>query len=178
MGMFVQAPEPILTTAQILPFNAPRSIRASAQRIRLSERKDVEQLRRRAEVIWQRRAWEYFDLVGEIGFAFGLFGNVASRIFRGRTDSCRQSSLGRRSRQRRRAGRYGPGSCAGVYLRRHGRCCEQHAVARVRLEGCCIAGHRHLHLEFHERTGRALRTRRTTRDYGARRVRIADHPRS
>ena len=79
MGMFVQAPEPILTTAQILPFSAHRSIRASAQRIKLGERKDVEQLRRRAEVIWQRRAWEYFDLVGEIGFAFGLFGNVASR---------------------------------------------------------------------------------------------------
>ena len=30
-------------------------------------------------MIWQRRAWEYFDLVGEIGFAFGLFGNVTSR---------------------------------------------------------------------------------------------------
>jgi hypothetical protein len=78
VGVFLreQAPE---TTAQILPFNAPRSLQASAQRIKLNDGRDVEQLRRRSEVQWQRRAWEYFDVIAEIKYAFGLLGNVTGR---------------------------------------------------------------------------------------------------
>ncbi len=78
MGIFVRdaAPE---TTAKVLPFNAPRSLQASAQRVKLTEPRDVDQIRRRSEVVWQRRAWEYFDVIAEIGFAFGLLGNVTGR---------------------------------------------------------------------------------------------------
>jgi hypothetical protein len=77
MGIFVRSEE--TQDATILPFDTPRPIRASAQRIRLTDRGDVEQLRRRSEVVWQRRAWEYFDVIGEIGFAFSLLANVTSR---------------------------------------------------------------------------------------------------
>jgi len=78
VGIFVRdaAPE---TTAKVLPFNAPRSLQASAQRVKLTEPRDVDQIRRRSEVVWQRRAWEYFDVVGEIKYAFGLLGNVTGR---------------------------------------------------------------------------------------------------
>jgi hypothetical protein len=80
VGIFVRdAATPETTTAKVLPFNAPRPIRASAQRVRLGEPKDVDAIRRRSEVVWQRRAWEYFDIVAEIKFAFGLLGNVTSR---------------------------------------------------------------------------------------------------
>jgi hypothetical protein len=78
VGIFVREPAPE-TVAQILPFNAPRGLQASAQRVKLNEPRDVDQLRRRAEMVWQRRAWEYFDIIAEIGFAFGLLGNVTGR---------------------------------------------------------------------------------------------------
>jgi hypothetical protein len=78
VGIFVREPAPV-ETARILPFNAPRGLQASAQRVKLNEPRDVEQLRRRSEVVWQRRAWEYFDIVAEIKYAFGLLGNVTGR---------------------------------------------------------------------------------------------------
>jgi hypothetical protein len=79
VGIFVRdaAPE---TTAKILPFNAPRPLQASAQRVKLNDANDVEQIRRRrSEQQWQRRAWEYFDVIAEIKYAFGLLGNVTGR---------------------------------------------------------------------------------------------------
>jgi hypothetical protein len=78
VGIFVREPAPE-EVAKILPFNAPRGLQASAQRVKLNEPRDVEQLRRRSEVVWQRRAWEYFDIVAEIKYAFGLLGNVTGR---------------------------------------------------------------------------------------------------
>jgi len=78
VGIFVREPAPE-EVAKVLPFNAPRGLQASAQRVKLNEPRDVEQLRRRSEVVWQRRAWEYFDIVAEIKYAFGLLGNVTGR---------------------------------------------------------------------------------------------------
>lgn len=79
MGIFVRDSTPE-TSAQILPFNAPRGLRGSAQRVKLNDSRDVDQLRRRnTEAIWQRRAWEYFDIVAEIKYAFGLLANVTGR---------------------------------------------------------------------------------------------------
>jgi hypothetical protein len=82
MGLFVRNPLPeetTETTAEILPFNAPRGIRGSAQRIRLNNRQDVELLKLRSQQAWQRSAWDYFKLIGEISFAFTLLSNVTSR---------------------------------------------------------------------------------------------------
>jgi len=78
VGIFVREAPPE-TTAQILPFSAPRALQASAQRVKLNDSRDIEQIRRRSQVQWQRRAWEYFDVIAEIGFAFGLLGNVTGR---------------------------------------------------------------------------------------------------
>ena len=78
MGIFVRSEAPA-EDATVIPFNAVRALRGSAQRIKLTDRKDVEALARRSHVEWQRRAWEYFDAVAEIKFAFGLLGNVTSR---------------------------------------------------------------------------------------------------
>ena len=78
MGIFLRSDAPA-EDAIVIPFSTIRPLRGSAQRIRLTERKDVEALARRSHVEWQRRAWEYFDAVAEIKFAFGLLGNVTSR---------------------------------------------------------------------------------------------------
>jgi len=78
VGIFVRESAPV-EAAKIIPFNAPRALQASAQRVKLNEPRDVEQLRRRSEVVWQRRAWEYFDIIAEIKYAFGLLGNVTGR---------------------------------------------------------------------------------------------------
>lgn len=79
MGLFVRDPQPTETTAEILPFDARRAIRGSAQRVKLNNRRDVELLRLRSQQAWQRSAWDYFKVIGEIGFAFNLLANVTSR---------------------------------------------------------------------------------------------------
>lgn len=63
-----------------LPFSAHRPITASAQRVRLRDPAEIEAIKRRSQTQWQRLSWDYYDAVAEIKFAFGLLGNVTSRI--------------------------------------------------------------------------------------------------
>jgi hypothetical protein len=54
---------------------------AAAQKVNLSDKSAIEQLnKRRAGAAWQDDAWEFYDAVGEIKYAFRLFSNVLSRI--------------------------------------------------------------------------------------------------
>ena len=65
-----------------LPFDAPRPFTAAAARVNVTEKRDVEMLARRASSAagqWQADAFEYYDHIGEVKFAFNLFANVASR---------------------------------------------------------------------------------------------------
>lgn len=81
MGIFVRRndDDPHSDDARIIPFAQRRGLTASAQRVRLTDRDDIERLQRRGRTAWQARAWEYFDVIGEIGFAFEMKASVVSR---------------------------------------------------------------------------------------------------
>ena len=62
-------------------YSMPRQLVASAQQVKLRDPASVDQLRKNANVSeWQSAAWEYFDLISEVKFAFSLLGNVTSRV--------------------------------------------------------------------------------------------------
>lgn len=65
------------------PFNAPRAITAAASQLNISDKGEAERFRaRRASGVngWQSEAWEYYDAIGEIKYAFSLVASVVSRI--------------------------------------------------------------------------------------------------
>lgn len=54
---------------------------AAAIKVNLQDKKQLDHIqKRRAASSWQEDAWEYYDLVGEIKYAFRLFANVLSRV--------------------------------------------------------------------------------------------------
>ena len=64
-------------------FNAPRPLTAAAAQIRLDDRGEAEQFKSRrnsASTSWQSEAWEYYDSIGEVKYAFNLVASVVSRI--------------------------------------------------------------------------------------------------
>lgn len=66
---------------QPLPYTAVRSLTASARRVNLDDPNAVEMLARvRNGNVWQSEAWEYYDAIGEIKYAFTLVANVMSRV--------------------------------------------------------------------------------------------------
>jgi hypothetical protein len=69
--------------AESASFNAPRPLTAAAVQIPLNDKGEAERFRaRRASGIqgWQSEAWEYYDAVGEVKYAFNLVSSVVSRI--------------------------------------------------------------------------------------------------
>ena len=66
-----------------LPYSTPRTLTASAVQIKLKDKAESEQFKsRRSSSVsqWQDEAWEYYDAIGEIKYAFSLVGSVVSRI--------------------------------------------------------------------------------------------------
>jgi len=62
-------------------YNAPRAITASAARIDVKNKSELEAVKRRlTSSAWQGDAWDFYDLIGEIQFSANLIANVASRI--------------------------------------------------------------------------------------------------
>jgi hypothetical protein len=62
-------------------YNAPRSLTASAARIDLKNKKEVDAISKRRQTDkWQQEAWQYFDLIGEIKYSANLVANVMSRV--------------------------------------------------------------------------------------------------
>jgi len=69
--------------AVAVPYNAPRVMTASAAQLRMNDRMEFEQFRARRNAsssAWQAEAWEYYDAIGEIKYAFNLVASVVSRI--------------------------------------------------------------------------------------------------
>lgn len=63
------------------PYSAYRALTGAAARVNVRDKTQVEQItRRRSQSVWQDDAWEYYDLIGEVKYAFRLFANVLSRI--------------------------------------------------------------------------------------------------
>lgn len=62
-------------------YNAARPLTASAARVDLKNKKEVDSIsKRRKSDSWQEEAWDYFDLIGEIKSSANLIANVMSRI--------------------------------------------------------------------------------------------------
>lgn len=67
--------------ARALPANAHRGLTASAARLDLSSKDEVDRLKqRKMSDTWQTDAWEYFDAIGEIKYSGNLIGAVLSRV--------------------------------------------------------------------------------------------------
>ena len=69
--------------AQAASYSAPRGLTAAASQVRLNDKGEAEQFRSRrtsGSTAWQSEAWEYYDAIGEIKYAFNLVASVVSRI--------------------------------------------------------------------------------------------------
>jgi hypothetical protein len=62
----------------VLRFNQPRPIVGAAQRLNLS--RFGEKLDKRPPQEWQIAAWRFFEVIGEVHYAFNLIGQVCSRV--------------------------------------------------------------------------------------------------
>lgn len=74
---------PGVEQARPAAYNAPRTLTAAAAQVKITDRTEFEQFRSRraaASSAWQSEAWEYYDAIGEIKYAFNLVANVVSRI--------------------------------------------------------------------------------------------------
>lgn len=73
---------PGLKRAQPAKYNAPRGLTASSEKISLGNREQVEATRRRESVtaLWQIQAWQCYDNVGEVNYAFNYSASVLSRV--------------------------------------------------------------------------------------------------
>lgn len=64
-------------------YSAPRPLTAAAVQIKVNDKGEYEQFRARRSAsssAWQQEAWEYYDAIGEIKYAFNLVASVVSRI--------------------------------------------------------------------------------------------------
>lgn len=75
--------EPGTNPAKAAAYNVARPITAAAAQVRTGNKQEAEQFRTRRSsptAQWQAEAWEYFDAIGEIKYAFNLVASVVSRI--------------------------------------------------------------------------------------------------
>jgi hypothetical protein len=64
-------------------FNSPRPLTAAAAQVNIGDKSEAEYFKARrqsASTSWQSEAWEYYDSIGEIKYAFNLVASVVSRI--------------------------------------------------------------------------------------------------
>lgn len=69
--------------AEAQGFNTPRPLTAAAAQVNLQDKGEAELFKARrqsASTSWQTEAWEYYDSIGEIKYAFNLVASVVSRI--------------------------------------------------------------------------------------------------
>jgi hypothetical protein len=64
-------------------YSTPRTLTAAAAQIKINDKGEFEQFKARRSAgssSWQQEAWEYYDAIGEIKYAFNLVASVISRI--------------------------------------------------------------------------------------------------
>lgn len=69
--------------AEPVAFNQPRGLTAAAAQVKLDDKTEAELFKARrqsASGAWQTEAWEYYDSIGEVKYAFNLVASVVSRI--------------------------------------------------------------------------------------------------
>ncbi len=72
-----------LVYAEPVSYNSPRPLTAAAAQIKIGDKGEAELFKSRrqsASSSWQTEAWEYYDSIGEIKYAFNLVASVVSRI--------------------------------------------------------------------------------------------------
>jgi hypothetical protein len=71
------------SAASAVAYSTPRSLTAAAVQIKINDKGEFEQFRQRRAAgssAWQSEAWEYYDAIGEVKYAFNLVASVVSRI--------------------------------------------------------------------------------------------------
>ena len=71
------------SAATPVSYNFPRSLTAAAVQVKVNDKGEFEQFKSRRNAtssMWQAEAWEYYDAIGEIKYAFNLVASVVSRI--------------------------------------------------------------------------------------------------
>lgn len=79
----VTALPPGYTPARPAAYSTPRTLTAAATQLRLNDRSEAEKFKATRQAhssAWQSEAWEYYDAIGEVKYAFNLVASVASRI--------------------------------------------------------------------------------------------------
>ena len=64
-------------------YDFPRTLTAAAVQVKMNDKGEFEQFKARRSAsssAWQAEAWEYYDAIGEIKYAFNLVASVVSRI--------------------------------------------------------------------------------------------------
>lgn len=72
-----------LVYAEAAPFNSARPLTAAAVQVKMDDKTEAERFKARrqgAAGSWQTEAWEYYDAIGEVKYAFNLVASVVSRI--------------------------------------------------------------------------------------------------
>jgi hypothetical protein len=75
-SLFFNSPAPV-------SYNYPRTLTAAAAQVKTTDKQEFEQFKNRRSAsssAWQAEAWEYYDAIGEIKYAFNLVASVVSRI--------------------------------------------------------------------------------------------------
>jgi hypothetical protein len=84
MGVFssLHIPDDFKNPPTSAAYNARRGLTAAAYRVDLKKKNEVDLLRRRLEASkrWQRDAYDYTELIGEIDFASNMVANTVSKI--------------------------------------------------------------------------------------------------
>jgi hypothetical protein len=71
------------TPAAPAAYSTPRPMTAAATKVNLNDKGEAEHFRVRRQAYsaaWQSEAWEYYDAIGEIKYAFNLVASIVSRI--------------------------------------------------------------------------------------------------
>jgi hypothetical protein len=72
-----------LVYAEPAAFGTPRALTAAAAQLKIGDKGEAELFKARrqsASSSWQTEAWEYYDSIGEVKYAFNLVASVVSRI--------------------------------------------------------------------------------------------------
>lgn len=83
MGFFTRDSEPLKGPEPAKPrgYGTIRPITASGQKLNINDPNELAELaNRKKSATWQEESWEYFDVIGEIQYAYTVFANVLSRI--------------------------------------------------------------------------------------------------
>lgn len=69
--------------AEAAAYSVPRAMTAAAVQVKMNDKGEAEYFKNRRQSTssaWQAEAWEYYDAIGEIKYAFSLVASVVSRI--------------------------------------------------------------------------------------------------